>query len=99
MWYVLFEILLVPKLNSWRSLTLQNIYWDWRYRADDGRMQLDRYCWNPLFVMHSCPTAYVIKHFNRALKFFKNGYAMTNFNAPDLIKIYIECFCHGFQNR
>ena len=23
-------------------------------------------------VMHSCPTTYVIKHFNRVLNFFKN---------------------------
>ena len=26
-----------------------------------------------IVVMHSCPTAYVIKHSNRALIFFKNG--------------------------
>ena len=26
-----------------------------------------------IVVMHSCPVAYVIKHSNRALNFFKNG--------------------------
>ena len=57
-----------------------------------------------LLCMHSCPTAYVIEHFNRALKnVFTNGWAMTNFEslylkdyAADLLEILSERSLHGW---
>ena len=55
-----------------------------------------------IVVVHSCPTAYVIKHFNRALNFFKNGQAIANFESlklrdysQHLLELFSECSCHG----
>ena len=51
----------MPKLNSGIEYVEQMTY-------AVGLLML-----TSIVVMHSCPNAYVIKHFNRALNFFQNG--------------------------
>ena len=72
MWYVLYEILSAKV----EFLTQFNI----AIHGRDGNEYIEGMTFvvgslmlKFIVVMHSCRTAYIIKHFNRALNFFKNG--------------------------
>ena len=43
-----------------------------------------------IVVTYSCPTAYVIKHFNRALNFFKNGQTLIVYSSKTMHTIYLK---------
>ena len=94
MWYVLFKIL-SAKVEFLTQFNVTKYGKTGIEYIEQMTYAVGSLMTKSIVVMHSCPTAYVIKQFNRALDFFKNGDAMTNFNAPNLIEIFIECSCHG----
>ena len=76
MWHVTFEILSAKV----EILTQFNVT---KYEKTGGADDVCNWIINAetIVVMHSYPTAYVIKNCNRALIFFKNRYAMTKFES------------------
>ena len=49
-----------------------------------------------IVLMHSCPTAYVIRHFNRAINFSQNGLALPNFESS-LLENYLSDSLENFS--
>ena len=84
MWYVLFEILSA----KFEFLTQFNVtkYGKTGIGCIKQMSAIGSSMLKFIVVMHSCPTAYVMKHFHQALDFFKN--------ASDLLEmhqIYLKC--------
>ena len=80
MWHVLFEILSAKvelftqfKVTKYEKTGIEHIE-QMTYAV--GPLML-----KSIVVMHSCPTTYIIKHFNRTLNFFINGQAMRKFES------------------
>ena len=95
MWYLLFEIISAEvdflTLQNKERLGL-NIYIEQMTYAV-GSLIL-KY----IVLMHSCPTAYVIGHFNRAINFSQNGLGLPNYeihlkisvNAPAMFNCWLK---------